>query len=251
MLIFLVYHQIQDHGEGDFYSVSPTGFLAQLSMARQSDLPILNPDALLDSRRQLESGVVFTFDDGTVDHFQVVRPMLMEFGIRALFYVSTAKLDRGKYLTSEQVGTLWEDGHTIGSHSHTHKRLDVLPREQIREELELSAIAIQRLVGQRPVHFAPPGGFYNRTVQKVAQQAGYSFCRTIDWGYNRLFDPMRIEVVPMIGTLGFCFLNYALHGRSEWTLKFVCRLKNELRTFLSKSSYNQLRDRIERFSSRI
>jgi peptidoglycan/xylan/chitin deacetylase (PgdA/CDA1 family) len=242
MLIFLVYHKVQDlHSDGVIYTVSPTNFMAQLSMVQQADLPILNPHVLSSSRRHRQSGIILTFDDGTTDHFEVVRPLLKEFSIQALFYISTARLNRDKYLTSEQVRLLWESGHTIGSHSHVHKRLDVEPWEQVTQELELSAMAIQKIMGQRPVHFAPPGGFYNRSVQEIAQRVGYSFCRTMDWGYNRLFDSMRIEVIPMTNVLGNYFLSYAINGRLEWILKFTYYIKNVLRAFLHKSSYEKMR----------
>jgi peptidoglycan/xylan/chitin deacetylase (PgdA/CDA1 family) len=232
MLIFLVYHKVQDlHSEDVIHTVSPTNFMAQLSMMQQADLPILNPTALSSSRGYWQSGIILTFDDGTMDHFEVVRPLLKEFCIQALFYISTARLNRDGYLTSEQVRLLWESGHTIGSHSHVHKRLDVKPWEEVTQELELSAMAIQKIVGQRPVHFAPPGGFYNRSVQEIAQRVGYSFCRTMDWGYNRLFDSMRIEVLPMTNVLGTYFLKYALSGRLERTLKFTYQIKEWIKIF--------------------
>jgi peptidoglycan/xylan/chitin deacetylase (PgdA/CDA1 family) len=218
-------------------------------MAQQSGLPILNPDGWAGAREGSRTGVLFTFDDGTRDHFEVVRPLLRQYGVRALFYVSTAKLNRAKYLTSDEVRALSEEGHTIGSHSNTHRRLDVLPLEVLREELELSATAIQNVIGQRPIHFAPPGGFYNSTVERVAQEAGYSFCRTMDWGYNRVFNPMRIEGIPMIPTVGSYILKNAIQGRSEWKLKIVCSLKNGLRTSLSNSGYNKLRSTIQHFGS--
>jgi peptidoglycan/xylan/chitin deacetylase (PgdA/CDA1 family) len=238
MLIFLVYHKVQElHSEGVIYTVSPTNFTTQLSMVQQADLPILNPHVLSGLRGHWQSGVILTFDDGTTDHFEIVRPLLKEFGIQALFYISTARLNRDKYLKSEQVRLLWESGHTIGSHSHVHKRLDVEPREQVTQELELSAMAIQKIVGQRPVHFAPPGGFYNRSVQEIAQRIGYSFCRTMDWGYNRLFDSMRIEIVPMTNVLGTYFLKHALNGRLERILKLTHHMKNGFRNFRRKFSH--------------
>jgi peptidoglycan/xylan/chitin deacetylase (PgdA/CDA1 family) len=243
MLIFLVYHKIQDRRDGDIYTVSPTSFLAQLSMLQQAELPILDPRVLSGSRGHGQSGVVLTFDDGTTDHFQVVSPLLGELGIQALFYVATAKLNRHDYLTPEQVRQLWESGHTIGSHSHSHKRLDMVPWEQATQELDRSAMAIQKIVGQRPVHFAPPGGFYNRSMQEIAQRVGYSFCRTMDWGYNRLFDPLRIEIVPMTNALGAYFLRHALSGRLERTLKFAYHMKNGLRAFLPKALYYKIRAR--------
>jgi peptidoglycan/xylan/chitin deacetylase (PgdA/CDA1 family) len=245
MLIFPVYHIIQDHhSESVIRTVSPTNFIAQLSMVQQADLPILNPHVLSGSREHWPSGIILTFDDGTTDHFEVVMPLLKEFGIQALFYISTARLNRDKYLTAEQVRLLWENGHTIGSHSHVHKRLDMESCEQVTHQLELSAMAIQKIVGQRPVHFAPPGGFYNCSVQEIAHGVGYSFFRTMDWGYNRLFNSTQIEVVPMTNALGTYFLKYALKGRLERTLKLTYHLKNGLRAFSHKFDYHKIHERV-------
>ena len=244
MLIFLVYHRIQHHREGDIYTVSLTNFRAQLSMVQQAGLPILNPCVLSGSGEPWHSGVILTFDDGTTDHFQIVRPLLRELGIQALFYISTAKLNRDNYLTSEQIRQLWESGHTIGSHSHTHQRLDMKPLEQVLQELELSAMAIQNVIGQPPVHFAPPGGFYNCSLQEIAQRVGYAYFRTMDWGYNRSFDPMRIEIVPMTDVLGTHFLKHALMGRLEWVLKTSYHLKNAMRTFLPTFGYQKFRSKL-------
>jgi peptidoglycan/xylan/chitin deacetylase (PgdA/CDA1 family) len=241
MLVFLVYHKVQDDSEGDIYTISPTSFLAQLSMVQQASLPIINPRMLFDSKNYPQHGIVFTFDDGTSDHFQNVRPVLREFGIPALFYVSTAKLDRDGYLSQEQVQLLSEDGHIIGSHAHSHKRLDVMPMTQVRHELELSAATIQTLVGQRPIHFAPPGGFYNRSVQEAIRRAGYACCRTMDWGYNRSLDPMRIEVIPITRARGFRFLKLALRGKGERALKILYHLKNGLKGAFTPSTYHKLR----------
>ncbi len=250
MVIFLVYHKVQAEKKGEFYTVRSVRFLTQLSMVQETGLPVLNPRVTSGLTGHVRRGVVFTFDDGSTDHFQTVRPLLRDFGFPALFYVCTAKLNRTGYLTSEQVRMLWEEGHTIGSHSHSHRRLDVLPDEQIKEELELSAIAIEKIIGQRPVHFAPPGGFYNTTVQELAYRLGYVSFRTMDWGYNKLFNPMQIQVVPITDRLGFYFVKCAFHGRLEKTLKSIDKLKNRLRTILSESSYRKLRGRITCSSAR-
>src|SRR5919109_1390427 len=194
MLIFLVFHKIQEHSGGDIHAISPNNFLKQLLMIQRGGLPILDPNILSDPKSYYRDGIIFTFDDGTSDHYQIVRPLLNEYGIRGIFYVSTARLDRDRYITQQQVRSLWEDGHVIGSHSHSHKRMDLMSSREVKNELKLSADIIHNIIGLDPVHFAPPGGFYNRNVQETARSLGYSSCRTMDWGYNRSFDPMCIEV---------------------------------------------------------
>jgi hypothetical protein len=63
----------------------------------------------------------------------------------------------------------------------------------------------------------------------------------MEWGYNRSFDPMRIQVVPMTGSWGFQFLKLALRGKGEWALKILYHLKNGLKGTFIPSTYHRLR----------
>ena len=233
MLICLVYHKVLLQADHAVHSVSRAGFVRQLSLLRQSGLPVVDPECLA-SHPAEPSGIVLTFDDATSDHFDIVRPLLARFGMRAIFFVPTARLDQGGCLTTRQLQTLAGDGHSIGSHSATHPRLTEICAEKALREMSDSAAVIENLLGRRPLHFAPPGGIYNETVQRMAQRAGYLSFRTMDWGYNRRLDRMRIEVVPMTERLGEPFLKRALNCDSEWAFKLAFRMKRGFRTLQSR-----------------
>jgi peptidoglycan/xylan/chitin deacetylase (PgdA/CDA1 family) len=104
-----------------------------------------------------------------------------------------------------------------------------MSREAIAHELAASARILGEVTGERPIHFAPPGGLYSRIVVQEAHRAGYRFFRTMNWGYNRRLRPMAIAVVPMTNGAGMRFLESALRGRGEWTLKLLCNVKNTAR----------------------
>jgi peptidoglycan/xylan/chitin deacetylase (PgdA/CDA1 family) len=243
LLICLVYHKVLLQTDDSVHSVSHAGFVRQLSLVRKSGLAVVDPQALA-SRADEPSGIVLTFDDATSDHFDIVRPLLAEFGMRAIFYVPTATLDQAGYLTTSQLQTLAGDGHSIGSHSATHPRLTEVPAEQALLEMSGSAAFIEKVLGRRPLHFAPPGGLYNDTVQRLAQRAGYLSFRTMEWGYNRRLDPMRIEVVPMTERLGESFLKRALNCDSEWAFKLAFRMKRRFRTM--QAGYGALQRHLAR-----
>lgn len=229
MTLFLVYHKIADIRGGEVFTVSPSALLTHLRIVRESGVPVVDPRTLGDGRDRHEAGVVFTFDDGTKDHFEVARPLLEKFAVRALFYVPTWRVDQAGHLTRDQIRRLSEGGHTIGSHSHSHCQLTRLADGIIAHELSLSARILADITGERPYHFAPPGGFSSRRVVQAARRERYRFVRTMTWGYNRRLDPMSIDIVPMTEVAGARFLEPALRGEGEWPLRLLYRVKNSMR----------------------
>jgi peptidoglycan/xylan/chitin deacetylase (PgdA/CDA1 family) len=88
-------------------------------------------------------------------------------------------------------------GHTIGLHSHNHRRLDVLPPEKIREEMVRSQEILSGILGRKPVIFAPPGGFINAQVRAAAVEQGVRIIRSMRWGYNQKPELLDMETIPI------------------------------------------------------
>jgi peptidoglycan/xylan/chitin deacetylase (PgdA/CDA1 family) len=101
------------------------------------------------------------------------------------------------YLTPDMVRQISREGHSIGCHSHTHKRLDHMTEPEVREQLETSRRMIRELVGSLPVFFAPPGGFINTLVRNLALEYGMPVIRTMKWGYNLRRELADLECVPL------------------------------------------------------
>lgn len=82
-------HQL-DHFEAKHGIVDRETFLA--AMRRERPVP--------------DSGVVLTFDDGLVDHYEWVLPELRERGLWGIFYVPTGPLRNGTVLDVHRIHTL-------------------------------------------------------------------------------------------------------------------------------------------------
>ncbi len=244
MPIFLVYHKIRDDAAQDAHAISPHLLQEHLQAIRASGVPFLEPREF----QPAQNGVVITFDDGTPDHDTNVRPLLDKFGARAIFFVSTDQLDTAGHLTRAQVKALQREGHVIGSHSHVHKRLDLMSPEQVREQLATSAAVLADLLGAPPAHLAPPRGGYDATVRAVAAETGYTFCRTMRWGYNRPLDPLAIEIAPVTGAWGTWFLHEALRARNERLVKTLFFLKLGLRDSLGPLDYRKIRNTVAKLA---
>jgi peptidoglycan/xylan/chitin deacetylase (PgdA/CDA1 family) len=199
MMLVLTYHKVLENPKADeeFYTVGAARLREQLDTLAESGLQCLAPEPLVEGKTPSGPGYLLTFDDGTLDHYEVVLPLLTERRLKAVFFVPTAKLGRPGYLTASHAGEISQAGQTLGLHSHEHKPLDRLSEEEIRTQMELSHKKLTELAG-RPMHwFAPPGGFFNANVRRVAGEFGVGAVRTMRWGYNRRLDLMALETVPL------------------------------------------------------
>lgn len=107
---------------------------------------------------------VLTFDDGTADFVDVVLPLLVEFDLPAMLYVSTGPIDNQKPYSGGAMPLSWnavrECASTglvgIGNHTHTHALLDRRPPLEVDLELDVCDERVGEEIGVRPSHFAYP-----------------------------------------------------------------------------------------------
>ena len=199
MILVLTYHKVlpEPGPKPGFYTITAEDLRRQLDLLAGSGLEPLAPGQLNQGGLPPKPAYLLTFDDATVDHYEVVRPVLERQGLRGVFFAPTARLDRPGYLSSRQALELSQSGHLLGLHSHEHRRLDRMGEEDIRAQMERSRDILTELVGQAPVAFAPVGGYYNPCVQRVAWETGVRVMRTMRWGDNRRLDPKVLDSIPI------------------------------------------------------
>jgi peptidoglycan/xylan/chitin deacetylase (PgdA/CDA1 family) len=80
------------------------------------------------------------------------------------------------FLSADEVRKFAADGVTIGSHTHRHAILSVLPADEQRYEVDESAKVIEGLIGGRPTTFAYPNGStldYNEATRSLVAASGF------------------------------------------------------------------------------
>jgi len=199
MILILTYHQVlrQRVAPPEFYTIRPEDLERQLELLEQSGLHPLSPEELVGYHPPHPPSYILTFDDGTADHHEIVLPVLQKHHRRAIFFVPTSKLNTAGYLDDQRLKELHQAGQVVGLHSHEHRRLDRLGEDDIRTQMHLSQKILGELIGQRPMVFAPPGGFLNRRIQQVALEEGVRVIRTMRWGYNPKANLAALECVPI------------------------------------------------------
>jgi len=144
--------------------------------------------------------VILTFDDGYRDAYDVVFPLLLEFGFTGTFFIlaTPAHFESPQYLTWAQMQEMAEAGMEIQAHGRDHVDL----RGQSYDYLVYQTVGVQEAIhyhtGQLPRFFCYPSGRYDGDVIAVLQSAGYWGAVTTAWGTTHsadtLFEMHRIRI---------------------------------------------------------
>src|SRR3972149_7274424 len=85
-----------------------------------------------------EPGTAFVsrcFDDSYSIQYDTFYQALLDYGLKATFYVITSRIGTKGHFTWSQLNDLFKEGNEIGSHTHTHPHLTELSSEELDREL--------------------------------------------------------------------------------------------------------------------
>ena len=134
--------------------------------------------------------VVLTFDDGVKSHITTVAPLLKQYNFGATFFVCEFPpnfTDTTMYMTWKDMKQLNLMGFEIANHTHTHKHVNKLSKQQLQNELNYIEQKCDSLQIAKPVTFAYPGYDVHPVATETLQEREYLFART---GGNRPYDPL-------------------------------------------------------------
>jgi peptidoglycan/xylan/chitin deacetylase (PgdA/CDA1 family) len=195
----LMYHYVSELPENaDIYrrdlTVSPADFGEQLQyLADEGYHPISLSDIHLYLTRGIplpEKPVVLSFDDGYVDAYEIVFPLLLEYGFTGTFFVlaTPAHLASPHYLTWDQMKEMSEAGMDIEGHGRDHINLTLEAYESLVYQILGVREAVEAHTGRAPLFFCYPSGCYDDDVIAVVEGAGYWGAVTTEWGWTHTLD---------------------------------------------------------------
>jgi peptidoglycan/xylan/chitin deacetylase (PgdA/CDA1 family) len=198
----------------DLYTLSPEQFRDLMRLVSSE----FRPRSLVSILEDIKTGktpdardVLITFDDGYQNNYVHARPILLDCGVPAVFFILPVML--GQYnlwdtpatyiqphMSSEQVQSLAADGFDIGSHGLTHHNLVKFGRPRLHQELKESRASLEQLLGKEITAFSYPFGSYNTTVLQEAGKV-YDIAFAIDnsppdWGKQRFLAVRRESIWP-------------------------------------------------------
>lgn len=119
-----------------------------------------------------ERPIILTFDDGHIDHYQYVYPILRDFGFFATFFVITGKADVGDpaHLNWSQIREMSDAGMDMESHTKSHQDLRERSHDFLVYEVVGSIESLKAHTGQ-PIHmFCYPSGRYDEATLELLQR---------------------------------------------------------------------------------
>jgi peptidoglycan/xylan/chitin deacetylase (PgdA/CDA1 family) len=236
----LMYHRfINDKskkGKSRIY-VDIKKFEQQLKMLKANNYETITFADLLDDNliSKLEQGykfVIITVDDGYLDNYELLFPLLKKYNFKAVIYVVTGvnynkwdvdKLQEPKIplMNTEQIKEMVASGLVeIGGHTMNHPDLTKLTKEQQYQEINENKLQLEDIIKQDIISFAYPYGFFNKDSKEIVKNLGYKFAVMTENApkllQQDLYQIKRIPVFP-------------------WDNTFVLRLK------VSKYYWNYIR----------
>ncbi len=254
----LMYHHIgppRPNSDRDL-TVSTERFEAQMRfLARRGYIGIRPSDWLAwvrNGKPLPEKPMLLTFDDAFEELTDHAFPVLERYGFGGLVFVVTNCVGgtnlwdepRGfalrRCLTAAQIQDWSVKGIDFGAHSRNHPDLTTLAESGLRDELEGSRSALEKIIGTPVVSFAYPYGHYDAATAKCAREY-FNLAFTIENGLNTLrtdlgrlhrnmvyaWDtPLDLEFLVRLGWNPVRTLSISLRKRLRriWFLKVLWRL---------------------------
>lgn len=130
------------------------------------------------------AALAMTFDDASLDHFDIAFPLLDQFHLKGTFFVLpglTRESRESAFLAGSSAekwgGVSWEElkkmsqaGHEIANHSWSHQKLTHLSDTDLKADLDQSYEMISKKIGVAPVSFAYPWNISDERVKAAAHQ---------------------------------------------------------------------------------
>jgi len=215
-LVILRYHSISDYRRHEV-NVKINRFRQQMGFLAKNFNPISLKESVADLRnnKQLpENAVVVTFDDGYKDNYTNAYPMLKEFSIPAIIFLSAGFIGTNKILPFDkgdnpaynnllawhEVREMAKGGIEFGSHTISHANLGGKGID-IKSEIEDSKKIIEKELGGNVWAISYPFGLrrnFNQQTKYLACQAGY-FCgcsamNGVNDAHTDIFELRRIGI---------------------------------------------------------
>ncbi len=175
----LSYHQVNDIDK-NANTLTVEQFDAQMKYLVDNGYNVITPDELLDNwnggGNLPQNPVIITFDDGHIDIYKNVFPILQKYNLRATFFVVTDYVNLyPNHVTWNQLREMQSSGLAdIESHTLSHKLIpDIYSRDKLWDQIYGSKQAIEWYL-KKPANFiAYPNGKYTVEAEEMSKQVGY------------------------------------------------------------------------------
>ncbi len=175
-------------------SVMPELFRAHMQYLFDSGFSTISLYQLIDALRtgaQLPAKpVVLTFDDGYIEHYEIVYPILRSFGFTGTVFVITGAPDNSApgYASWPQVAEMAEGGLSMENHTRDHIDLRNQDYDTLVYQLLGAQESLLAYTGRTSHFLAYPMGFYDDYTIEIARTVPLWGAVTTQFGALHMTD---------------------------------------------------------------
>ncbi len=218
--VFMYHHVKPDTGK-DAFSISPEVFEKQVKYLLSKGYNFIGLEDL-SAGKEIKKPVMITFDDGYLDNYKYVFPILKKYKIKAVIFLIAAQIGNNPDLMSwQQVLEMQGSGLvSFGSHGLNHKNIRRMDEELSLQELKESKRILEDKLRHQVTSFCYPfgAGGTDKRVRKLVFDAGYLF----DFSTRRGLNPWPLKsgrtiyrIFPRGGETKLDFILQTNLGRSK------------------------------------
>lgn len=185
-------------------TVTPADFHRHLDVIAAGGRTVVPVSRLADAaagRRPLpRNPLVITFDDGFADFADVAVPALADRRLPCTLYAATGSLEGRRprqtvfplhpMVSWSRLPELEEQGVEIGSHSHTHRDLDLADPRVAADEIVRSKELLEDALGHPVTTFAYPYGHFTGRLRRIVAHSGYDSACAVRGRLSRVGDDL-------------------------------------------------------------
>lgn len=231
----LTYHRVNDVDENSL-TLHVDQFDAQMKYLVDDGYTVISPDELLDAWEGNGTlpakPVIITFDDGSVDNYKNVFPIMKKYNLKATFFVITDNVNLyPNYMTWDQAREMQSSG-LIDIESHTLSNrsfLKIYSRDKLWDQIYGSKQAIEWYL-KKPVKFiAFPEGKYTFEAEEICKEVGYRAGFAIDYGLARK-NPKNyvLDRIPIYGANSHTLLRFKMRLKGAPIVAPLMRFRESL-----------------------
>ena len=221
-IIILMYHRIVKGDTDNLYERSEEDLESDLKYLKLNNIRIIDfhelNDYLSAGKMPPDNCAIITFDDGDYSWYSLARPLLLQYNMKATFFLWVHMIGTNSFLTwteIEYMGNYTLDGgirpFVFGSHTYSHPfllgRKSSFATEEdynrfLNYEMAVSKNIIEEHVpGRVDVLALPYGdGYGDQTIMTAAGRNGYRLIRTSKYGVidNAGINMLMLPSLPIL-----------------------------------------------------
>jgi len=207
------------------YKITEIEFRKHLDIVNSSNFSV---PAGSSDKNKFSTQLLFTFDDGG-ESIELIADILEEYGFRGIFFITTNFIGKRYFASRNQLVDLFNRGHIIGSHSHTHPNVfNSLSLEDMSFEWSKSVNILESILSSDIIYASVPGGDMDRKTVISAGHAGIKYLFTSE-----------LNLTPNILNDVYCFGRLSVRRSTDIkTFKKLVLLQNYRRELLKRQIKN-------------